>query len=106
MTPRPPRNIFKPWRRLFAYPRGFEGSVSGNHVSLLHDGAQALPAMLEAIGDAEREILLEMYWFGSDRTGRQFADALMKKAGEGVRVRVIYDAVGSIQSDQRMFARM
>ncbi|MFZ1866033.1 MAG: phospholipase D-like domain-containing protein, partial [Polyangiales bacterium] len=42
----------------------------------------------------------------SDRTGRQFADALMKKAGEGVRVRVIYDAVGSIQSDQRMFARM
>ncbi|MGD8606353.1 MAG: phospholipase D-like domain-containing protein [Myxococcales bacterium] len=80
--------------------------MSGNQVTLLHDGAQALPAMLEAIGDADREILLEMYWFGSDRTGRQFADALMAKAREGVRVRVIYDAVGSIETDPRMFDDM
>lgn len=80
--------------------------MSGNHVTLLHDGAQALPAMLAAIEDAEREILLEMYWFGSDRTGRQFADALMARAREGVAVRVIYDAVGSIQTDSRMFEDM
>ena len=101
-----PRGVFKPWSNLFVPPRGFEASVSGNHVTLLHDGAQALPAMLEAIENAEHEILLEMYWFGSDRTGRQFADALMAKARKRARVRVIYDAVGSIQSDQRMFAEM
>jgi cardiolipin synthase len=91
---------------LFVSARGFEASVSGNHVTLLHDGAQALPAMLEAIENAEREILLEMYWFGSDRTGRQFADALMERAQNGVRVRIIYDAVGSIQSDPGMFQDM
>ncbi len=106
MKPSSPRTVLKPWRKFFARAAGFEASVSGNHVTLLHDGAQALPAMLEAIEDAEREILLEMYWFGSDQTGRQFAEALMSRAREGIRVRVIYDAVGSIETDQRMFADM
>ena len=62
--------------------------------------------MLDAIESAEREVLLEMYWFGSDKTGRRFADALRERASAGVRVRVIYDAVGSIQSDSRMFAKL
>jgi len=85
---------------------GFEALVSGNRVTLLHDGEQAFPAMLEAIAHAKREVLLEMYWFASDEVGRQFADALIAKAENGVKVRVIYDAVGSIQADGRMFARL
>jgi len=93
-------------RNIFGSTAGFETLVSGNRVTLLHDGAQAFPAMLEAIESAEREILLEMYWFGSDQVGRQFAEALSSRAEAGLRVRVIYDAVGSIQSDGRMFARM
>lgn len=80
--------------------------VSLNRVTLLHDGEQAFPAMLAAIADAQREVLLEMYWFASDTVGRQFADALAAKAESGVHVRVIYDAVGSIKSDRRMFARL
>jgi len=93
-------------RHIFGATSGFETLVSGNRVTLLHDGEQAFPAMLEAIAAAKRELLLEMYWFASDRVGRQFADALTAKADEGVKVRVIYDALGSIQSDGRMFARM
>lgn len=62
--------------------------------------------MLQAIDSAEREVLLEMYWFGSDRVGHQFAEALSSRAKAGLRVRVVYDAVGSIQSDGRMFAAM
>jgi cardiolipin synthase len=80
--------------------------VSGNRVDLLHDGAMCFPAMLSAIEEAEHEILMEMYWFSSDRTGRRFADALSAKAREGVRVRVIYDAVGSWEADEGMFASM
>ncbi|MDH3727365.1 MAG: phospholipase D-like domain-containing protein [Myxococcales bacterium] len=93
-------------RNIFGSTAGFETLVSGNRVTLLHDGEQAFPAMLKAIEAAEREILLEMYWFGSDKVGRQFAEALSSQAKAGLRVRVIYDAVGSIQSDGRMFARM
>jgi len=72
-------------------------------VRLLHDGATCLPAMLEAIRGAQREVLLEMYWFGSDNTGRRFAQALSDKAREGVRVCITYDAVGSWEADESMF---
>jgi cardiolipin synthase len=80
--------------------------IPGNAVSLLHDGEQCLPAMLEAIEQAQREILLEMYWFGSDLTGRRFARALEDRARAGVRVYVSYDAAGSFEADRGMFASM
>ena len=106
MKPGPPRDAYEQLRKVFVSTSGFEALVSGNRVTLLHDGEQAFPAMLEAIAEAKREILLEMYWFASDEVGRQFADALTAKAETGVTVRVIYDAVGSIQSDGRMFSRL
>ena len=62
--------------------------------------------MLEAIRAASREILLEMYWFGSDVTGRRFAEALIERARRGVRVCVTYDAVGSWETDAAQFDRM
>ena len=106
MKPGPPRDAFEQLRKIFGSTSGFEALVSGNRVTLLHDGKQAFPAMLEAIAEAKREILLEMYWFASDTVGQQFADALVSRAATGVKVRVIYDAVGSIQSDGRMFSRL
>jgi len=106
VKPGPPRDAYEQLRKVFVSTSGFEALVSGNRVTLLHDGEQAFPAMLEAIAEAKREILLEMYWFASDEVGRQFADALTAKAETGVTVRVIYDAVGSIQSDGRMFSRL
>jgi cardiolipin synthase A/B len=93
------------WReRLRRLPR--TGKSTHNHVRLLHDGAQALPAMLTAIASAKEEVLLEMYWFGSDKTGRQFAEALIERARAGVCVRLIYDALGSIEAGVAMFDEM
>jgi cardiolipin synthase len=59
--------------------------------------------MLDAIRSAQRVILLEMYWFDSDRIGRIFAQALTEAAGRGVKVAVIYDAIGSIGASLDMF---
>jgi cardiolipin synthase len=70
-------------------------TVGEDEVRLLRDGVQAFPAMLAAIAEAQREILLEMYWVGDDVVGRRFRDALAERARAGVRVCVIYDAVGS-----------
>lgn len=80
--------------------------LPGNRVTLLHDGEVCLPAMREAIVGAQHEILLEMYWFGSDATGRSFAELLADKAQAGVRVCVIYDAAGSWGVDPSMFEAM
>lgn len=80
--------------------------VPGNAVQLLRDGRQAFPAMLEAIEQAKQQVLLEMYWFDSDRVGRTFAEALKRALGRGVEVAIIYDSVGSITADRGMFAEL
>ncbi len=71
-------------------------SVGSDAVRLLRDGEQAFPAMLEAIDRAQREALVEMYWIGPDAVGERFRDALAARARAGVRVCVIYDAIGSM----------
>jgi cardiolipin synthase len=83
-----------------------ESTLPGNRVELSHDGDACFSAMLRAIESAEREVLLEMYWFDSDATGQIFARALEQKARQGVRVCVTYDAVGSYEADRGMFQRM
>lgn len=70
--------------------------VGGDEVALLRDGVQAFPAMLQAISEATYEVLLEMYWVAADRCGLRFLDVLVAAAKRGVRVIVIYDAVGSL----------
>ncbi len=81
-----------------------EHFVEGNQVRLLRNGSAAFPQMLAAIAAAERQILLEMYWFGSDHIGRKFAAALAAAAERGVEVAIIFDAVGSVATNDEMFA--
>lgn len=78
--------------------------VPGNTVRLLRDGREAYPAMLEAISQARRQVLLEMYWFDSDTVGRRFAAELKRALERNVEVAIIYDSVGSIGADRGMFA--
>ena len=80
-----------------------EHFVAGNRVELLRDGKEAYPAMLAAIEAATDQVLLEMYWFDSDRAGRRFADALSAAARRGVETVLLYDAVGSIGVNPTMF---
>ena len=83
-----------------------EHLVDGNQVRLLRNGEVAFPEMLSAIAGAEQQILLEMYWFGSDTIGRKFAAALAAAAQRGVEVAIIYDAVGSVGTSDDMFAEL
>ena len=69
--------------------------ISGNHVDLLHDGTEAYPAMMNAIVNAEKHIHLCSYIIVYDHKGKEIIDALVKKAEEGVKVKIIYDSIGS-----------
>jgi cardiolipin synthase A/B len=80
--------------------------VEGNQLRLLRNGSAAYPEMLAAIAAAEHQILLEMYWFGSDVVGRRFAAALGAAAQRGVQVAIIFDAVGSVGASEEMFAQL
>lgn len=77
--------------------------IGGNSVTLLVDGAQAYPAMLEAIERAERTVLMESYIFHDDRAGRMFSGALARAAGRGVRVLLAVDGVGTMSVPAAFF---
>lgn len=78
----------------------------GNRCQLLRDGVEAYPAMLEAIRRARRSVRLETYMFIDDSVGELFARALIEAAERGVRVKVLYDAVGSMSSKVVFFQKM
>ncbi len=67
----------------------------GCEVTVLRDGGATYPAMLEAIQAAKESICLETYILASDGTGDRFKLALVERARAGVKIRIIYDAVGS-----------
>jgi len=68
---------------------------TGNAVSLLRDAQENYPAWLDAIRSAQRVIHFENFIIADDDTGRLFAEALMERARAGIRVRVLYDWLGS-----------
>jgi len=77
--------------------------IEGNDVRLLKDAAENYPAWLAAIANARRYIHFETYIIHEDDSGWLFAEALAKKAQEGVHVRVIYDWLGGFRKASRSF---
>ncbi|WP_457091313.1 phospholipase D-like domain-containing protein [Microvirga sp. P5_D2] len=67
----------------------------GNNVALLRDSKENYPAWIEAIQSAERIIHFENFIIADDKTGHLFSEALMERARAGVKVRVLYDWLGS-----------
>jgi cardiolipin synthase len=70
--------------------------VLGNRVELLLDARENYPAWQAAIEGARRSVHVEMYILRADAAGQAFADLLVRKAREGVRVRVLYDWLGAL----------
>ncbi len=67
----------------------------GCEVTVLRDGGETYPAMLDAMRAARRSICFETYILAADRTGDLFKEVLVERARAGIAVRIIYDAVGS-----------
>lgn len=72
--------------------------TAGNRVTALVDGAEAYPAMLQAIDEATSTVMLGTYIFDHDPAGITFADALERAVARGVEVRVLIDGVGALYS--------
>ncbi|MBP1965146.1 cardiolipin synthase [Paenibacillus aceris] len=66
-----------------------------NRVEVLRNADVTYEAMLKAIEKATEHIHFEFYTIRHDETGMRFQEALIRKAMEGVKVRVIYDGIGS-----------
>lgn len=65
-----------------------------NNVEALANGSNTYFRMLKDIKEANESIHFEFFIIKNDDIGNEFKNALMKKAEEGLEVRVIYDSVG------------
>jgi cardiolipin synthase len=78
----------------------------GNAATPLEDGRATYRSMLQAIRGARHHVHMEMYIFEDDEVGREFAQAMAERARGGVKVRLIYDAVGSMGARKGFFDEM
>ncbi|KGR75516.1 cardiolipin synthase [Ureibacillus sinduriensis] len=74
-----------------------------NHIQLYDDGAKKFEALLEDIEHAKDHIHIQYYIFKLDNLGKRIYTALLKKAQQGVKVRVLYDEMGSRGLKKRYF---
>ncbi|MBL0945502.1 MAG: cardiolipin synthase B [Hydrogenophaga sp.] len=78
----------------------------GNRTRLLVDGPATFAAMKAAIAQARHRVLLQSYIFEDQGVAADVAELLLQRAAQGVQVRVIYDAVGSITTPTEFFKRL
>jgi len=69
--------------------------LSLNRVTLLNNGEEKFPAVLQDLENASEFIHIEYYIYEDDDIGNQIKEVLVRKAKEGVKVRFIYDDFGS-----------
>jgi cardiolipin synthase len=69
--------------------------IRGNKIELLANGDEYFPAMLKAIGSAQKTVNFATYIFESDEVGHQFRDAFCERARAGIEVRILLDGIGS-----------
>ncbi len=77
--------------------------LAASSMKVITVGTDKYRQLFEDIRSAEQEIHLMYYIIMSDELGVKLRDLLVDKAREGVKVRVVYDGLGSIRSDLKGF---
>lgn len=78
----------------------------GNTVEVFTSGREKFDSLIRDLENARHFIHLEYYIFENDKIGSQIAEILIRRALEGLNVRVIYDHVGSFSVKSKFFKRM
>lgn len=81
-------------------------STPGNRIELLTDTNIAMRRIEEAILAARESIHLEYYIWKPDQIGLRIRDLLIERAQTGVKVRFLYDSLGSLSLNRRFLKPM
>ncbi|PKG25549.1 cardiolipin synthase [Niallia nealsonii] len=90
------KNLFRLAEKLSNTPISF-----GSSTNILTNGEETFSAILEALKGAKHHIHLEYYIVRHDKIGEEIKEILVKKAKEGVKIRFLYDSVGSWQLSKK-----
>ena len=80
---------------------GLPPATMGNRVRLVASGEEAYAHLLRIVDEAEHTIHIITYILGKDPVGEAVVARLARRASEGVRVRLLLDAVGSWRIGRR-----
>ena len=78
----------------------------GNHAEVFDNGTDKFNALLADIAAAQHYINLQYYIIVDDNIGSRVLSALEERARAGVKVRIIYDHVGSFKLSRRALRRL
>ncbi|RYG71187.1 cardiolipin synthase [Lentibacillus lipolyticus] len=80
--------------------------TQNNNVRIFTDGEEKFAALMEDLERADDHIHLLYYILRHDQLGRKIADVLIRKARQGVEVRVLFDDMGSRKISKSFLSRM
>lgn len=80
--------------------------MKNNKIDILVDGKEKFRQLLSDIHNAKNHIHIQYYIFRKDGIGQQILNALIKKAKQGVTVRVLYDELGSRKLRRKDFSKL
>lgn len=66
----------------------------GDAYTVLRNGDEAFPPMLDAIAGARSRIVFETYGFKDGEIGERFVEAFEAAARRGVKIRIVLDSIG------------
>ena len=85
---------------------GYALPLHHTDIEVYTSGAPKLEALCQALESARHHIHIQYYIFEADRIGHRVREILMRKAREGVEVRLLYDNVGSRNAHRLFFDEM
>lgn len=80
--------------------------LNNSKASVLTNGTEFFPRIIEEIKKAEKYILMEYYIIRTDKIGKKILNLLIKKADQGVDVKLIYDSIGSVMLNKKFMRNL
>ena len=101
-------NVSDATRQQIKMARSLTGTYfyPANDITIFTEGRTKFDSLIEDLKNAEKSINIQYYIFEDDNIGNRIKQILMEKARAGVKVRLIYDHVGSFQVKNRFFNEM
>lgn len=91
-----------PWVARLLRALDLPEAMRNARIEFQSSGEEALAALLATIDSAREQLVLCTYVLAADATGEQVARALRRCVARGVQVRVLIDAIGSLQTPRTL----
>ncbi|WXR62579.1 cardiolipin synthase [Peptostreptococcaceae bacterium AGR-M142] len=80
--------------------------TNDNEVKIFNHGNEKFEELFKDINNAKEYIHMIYFIINNDELGNKLIDLLTKKAKEGVDVKIVYDALGSFFTSEKLFKRL